>query len=85
MKNINWREKLASKKFWAALGIFVSALLVLFGVSDLTIERVGVAIASFGGLVIYILVEGAVDIARSKNDTENTEIEPPKDENKTEE
>ena len=34
MKKINWGQKLTSRKFWAAVVGFVTALLLAFGVSD---------------------------------------------------
>jgi len=37
---INWKQKLTSRKFWAAVIGFVTALMVAFGVDDLTIEQV---------------------------------------------
>ena len=39
--NINWKQKLTSRKFWAAIIGFVTAILVAFGVNDLTIEQIG--------------------------------------------
>ena len=38
--NINWKQKLTSRKFWAAIIGFITAMLVAFGVNDLTIEQV---------------------------------------------
>ena len=37
---INWKQKLTSRKFWAAVVTFVTTVLVAFGVPDLTIEQV---------------------------------------------
>lgn len=40
MNKINWKQKLTSRKFWAAVVTFVTTVLVAFGVPDLTIEQV---------------------------------------------
>ena len=34
MKKINWKQKLTSRKFWAAVIGFVTALLMGFGVTE---------------------------------------------------
>lgn len=61
---INWKQKLTSRKFWAALIGFVTALLVAFGVNDLTIEQVVALITAASTLIAYIIGEGMVDAAR---------------------
>ena len=61
---INWKQKLTSRKFWAALIGFITALLVAFGVSDLTIEQVVALITAASTLIAYIIGEGMVDAAR---------------------
>lgn len=61
---INWKQKLTSRKFWAAVTGFVTTLLVIFGVDDLTIEQVIALIAAIASLIAYIIGEGLVDAAR---------------------
>lgn len=61
---INWKQKLTSRKFWAAVVGFVTALLVAFGVSDLEIEQVVAIITAAATLIAYIIGEGMVDAAR---------------------
>ena len=34
MKKINWKQKLTSRKFWAAVVGFVTPLLIAFGVTE---------------------------------------------------
>lgn len=58
---INWKQKLTSRKFWAAVVGFATALMVLFGVDDLTIEKVVALITAEGTLMAYIFSEGSVD------------------------
>lgn len=61
---INWKQKLTSRKFWAAVIGFVTALLVVFGVGELTIEQVVGVITACASLIAYIIGEGLVDAAR---------------------
>lgn len=65
---INWKQKLTSRKFWAAIIGFVAALLVAFGIDDLTIEQVVALITAASTLIAYIIGEGMVDAARMKNE-----------------
>ena len=71
---INWKQKLTSRKFWAALIGFITALLIAFGVDNLTIEQVVAMITAASTLIAYIIGEGLVDAARinkegDKNDS----------------
>lgn len=63
---INWKLKLSSRKFWAALTGFAVAVLCAFGVSELTIEQVSAIIGAVGTLVVYIAAEGYVDGQRAR-------------------
>ena len=61
---INWKQKLTSRKFWAAVTGFVTAIMVAFGANDLTIEQVVSVISASAVLIAYIIGEGMVDAAR---------------------
>ena len=63
---INWKQKLTSRKFWAAGITFVTTVLVAFGVPDLTIEQVTAIITAGASMIAYIIGEGLVDAARIK-------------------
>lgn len=65
---INWKQKLTSRKFWAALTGFITAILVAFKVPDLTIEQVVAIISASATLIAYIIGEGMVDAARIGSD-----------------
>ena len=69
--NINWKQKLTSRKFWAAVITFVTTVLVAFGVERVTTEQVTAIIAATSAVVAYILGEGLVDSARIKAGSEN--------------
>jgi len=71
--NINWKQKLTSRKFWAAIIGFVTAILVAFGVSDLTIEQIVALITAASTLIAYIIGEGMVDAARIQKGTGENE------------
>lgn len=62
---INWKQKLTSRKFWAAVTGFVTAIMVAFGANDLTIEQVASIISASAVLIAYIIGEGMVDAARA--------------------
>lgn len=73
---INWKQKLTSRKFWAAVITFITSILVAFGVPDLTIEQVVAVITAGSAMIAYIIGEGLVDVARvKKEDTTSTENE----------
>lgn len=71
--NINWKHKLTSRKFWAAVVTFVTTILVAFGVPDITIEQVVAVITAGGAMIAYIIGEGLVDAARIKTENESEE------------
>lgn len=74
---INWKQKLTSRKFWAAVTGFVTAILVAFKVDKLTIEQVVSVISASAVLIAYIIGEGMVDAARNSSDgtTSNSEVQ----------
>lgn len=75
MNKINWKQKLTSRKFWAALIGFITAMMIAFGVDNLTIEQVVAMIAAASTLIAYIIGEGIVDVARINSETNTTESE----------
>lgn len=66
---INWKQKLTSRKFWAAVIGFITAMMVAFGVDDLTIEQVVAMITAASTLIAYIIGEGMVDAARINSES----------------
>jgi hypothetical protein len=71
--NIDWKQKLTSRKFWAAVIGFITEILVLFNVNDLTIGHVVGLITAASILVAYIIGEGIVDAARIKSESQKME------------
>ena len=66
MDKINWRQKLTSRKFWAAVIGFVTAILAAVGIDDMTIEQVIAVISATSVLIAYIIGEGMIDAAREE-------------------
>ncbi len=69
---INWKNKLSSRKFWAALGSCALTLMVLLGISCPTQEQIIALIGAIGAFVAYIVGESVVDGARVKADAEKS-------------
>ena len=63
---IDWKRKLTSRKFWAAMIAFVTALLFAFGVGESDVTKVTGVIMAGATAIAYIIGEGMVD-AKSTN------------------
>lgn len=69
---IDWKQKLTSRKFWAAVIGFVTPLLIAFGFSDNQIAETTSIIMAGATLIAYIIGEGLVDSSRiAANTTAN--------------
>lgn len=68
MKNINWKRKLSSRKFWAAVSGVVISIMIIFGADSGSQEKIAGAITSAGVLVTYILAESGTDKAALNNE-----------------
>jgi uncharacterized membrane protein len=75
MNKIDWKSKLTSRKFWAAVIGFVTAILVAFKVDSLTIEQVVALVTAASTLIAYIIGEGIVDAARISSSDSSKESE----------
>lgn len=65
---IDWKKKLTSRKFWAAVAGFVTPLLVAFKVADSDVTQIVSIIMSSGTLIAYIIGEGLVDAEHKGGD-----------------
>ena len=63
---IDWKRKLSSRKFWAAVSGVAIAVMMACGQNAESQERVAGVISSVGVLAVYILSEGAVDKAAAE-------------------
>ena len=58
-----WKEKLMSRKLWAAVAGVVTGLAMVFGLDENTITTVAGAVVSAASVMTYIITEGRVDAA----------------------
>ena len=63
---INWKQKLTSRKFWAAVVGLVGPMLMAFWVSDDVVTQVAGIIMAGAAVVAYIIGEGLVDASRTE-------------------
>ena len=71
VNKINWKQKLASRKFWVAVTGFVTAIMVALKIDELTIEQTISVISATSILIAYIIGEGMVDAARTNKEEDN--------------
>lgn len=60
---IDWKRKLTSRKFWAAVCEFVAMLVIAFGGTQETAVQVTAIIMAGAAVVAYIIGEGLIDAA----------------------
>lgn len=80
---IDWKRKLTSRKFWAAVVGFITAIMVACNLDKLTIEQVTAVVTAGGVLIAYIIGEGMVDKARAEyqgKQSQTEETQQPKEE-----
>lgn len=58
-----WKEKLMSRKLWAAVAGVVTGLAMVFGLDENIITTVAGAVVSAASVMTYIITEGRVDAA----------------------
>ena len=63
---IDWKRKLTSRKFWAAVCGFVSMLILALGRDAGTAQTVTGMIMAAGSLIAYIIGEGLADAGGSE-------------------
>jgi hypothetical protein len=64
MSKVNWKQKLSSRKLWAAVAAAVLAVIAAVFGGDLSAETVDMIKTGIYSLVAYVFGEGAVDFAR---------------------
>lgn len=58
---MDWKRKFSSRKFWMAIALFVSGLILAFGGSKETADTVMGVIMQGAAVIAYIVAEGLVD------------------------
>lgn len=66
MKEIDWKRKLTSRKFWMAIVGFATPLMTMLQVTDNTAVQVTSLIMAGGTLIAYIIGEGMTDVAAAE-------------------
>lgn len=72
--NIDWKKKLTSRKFWAAVVGFVTPLLIAFGVTENDVTQIASIIMSGATVIAYIIGEGLVDSNSVSTTTTTSEL-----------
>ena len=67
--NNNWKQKLTSRKFWAAVVGFVTAIATAFGFPELGEEACALIISGCAALAAFIIGEGIADAGRANAGT----------------
>ena len=65
---MDWKRKLTSRKFWAAVAGFVTGLILYAQNPTGSTEAIGGIIMSAGSVISYIFGEGWSDAANAKSD-----------------
>ena len=63
---IDWKSKLTSRKFWAAIAQFVTMLILFFKGSEEVAAQVTALIMAGAAVIAYIIGEGLADAAGAK-------------------
>ena len=63
MSKIDWKRKLTSRKFWAAVVGFITPIMIAAGAGENEITQVVAIVMGGATLIAYIIGEGLVDSA----------------------
>ena len=77
MEKIDWKRKLTSRKFWAAIAGFVAMLVVAFGGSEDQATQITALIMAGAAVVAYIIGEGLADAAGAGSAEDAQPVEKP--------
>lgn len=61
------KQKLSSRKLWAAIVGVIIGIATIFGLDENVINTVTGAVVAFGSVIGYIMTEGRIDAARISN------------------
>lgn len=63
---VDWKRKLTSRKFWAAVVGFVTPMMVMAGANDNQVVQIAALIMAGANLIGYMIGEGLADSARGE-------------------
>lgn len=72
---MDWKSKLTSRKFWAAIAEFVTMLVIALGGKSDTATQITALIMAGAGVIAYIVGEGLIDAASAKSDYYEVHVE----------
>lgn len=67
---MDWKRKLTSRKFWMALALFVSGLIIAFGGKQELADTVSGCIMQGAAVLGYLLAEGLTDAAGARAESD---------------
>lgn len=68
---MDWKRKLTSRKFWAAVAQFVSMLIIALHGTQETATQVVALIMAGAAVIAYIIGEGLADAAGAANNSDD--------------
>ena len=71
----DWKRKLTSRKFWAAVADFVGMLLIALKVDEGSTVQITALIMASAGAIAYIIGEGLTDAAAGAGDDRHAPVE----------
>ena len=73
--NVDWKRKLSSRKFWAAISGVIISVMIAFNANAESQEKVAGVITATGTLAIYMLAESSTDKAAIEESKEENKCE----------
>lgn len=70
---MDWKRKLTSRKFWAAIVNFVTQLMLAFRFTESETAQVAAVIMAGAGVIAYIVGEGMADAAGAMQEPSEVE------------
>lgn len=64
---MDWKQKLGSRKLWAAVAGVIVGLAMVFGLDETTVNTVSGAVVAVASVITYIVTEGKIDAEGVKN------------------
>ena len=65
---MDWKQKLTSRKFWAAIVEFATMLVIALGGTQDAATRIAALIMGGAGVIAWIVAEGLADAAGASGD-----------------
>ena len=76
---MDWKRKLCSRKFWAAVVNFITQLMIAFNCGESAATQVAAVIMAGAGVIAYIVGEGLADAAGVQADVFFGDDKPPEE------